>query len=162
MNQLNNIAYKIEWNEEEHYNLIEDYIWKPTNEIVSSDQLKSVVKKKSKNHEFLKLPVNPQQTSFKYLKLSKKEMTMEEVLDIIDDFYTSRTYKQGHFKIENTLDIENDPNGIVQDVRNKMEKNYDTCWITMLGPVNSFDKIEEITENNFKMYKLVFKTDYII
>lgn len=159
MHHLNNIAFKIEWDEGLHGYLVDDYFWKATNETVNSEQRNIIVKKKSKNNEFVKLPVNPQQTTFKYVKLTKKEMTMDEVLELIDDFYTTHNYKLVPFKIENTLDIENDPDGIVQQVRNQMEKNYDMCWINMLGPINNFDKIEEITQNDFKMYKLIFKND---
>lgn len=47
-------------------------------------------KTKTSDYEFIKCPVNPQQTSFKYIKLNKKMVKIREVFDLINEFYSPK------------------------------------------------------------------------
>lgn len=61
-------------------------------------------------------------------------------------------------KIENTIDIENDHDGIVQEARNKFDsKSEPNRWVEFLGPIIKFSKIIKQKESNYIVYKLVLK-----
>jgi hypothetical protein len=61
-------------------------------------------------------------------------------------------------KIENTIDIENDNDGIVQEARNKFDsKSEPNRWVELLGPIRKFSKIIKQKETKYIVYQLVLK-----
>ncbi len=114
-------------------------------------------KKTTKSFELLKCPVNPQQTSFKYLKLPKKTTTVNDVYEIIQNFYLWGTQsKICPCRLENLIDIEQDNDGIIADLIETVG-NGTECWNQALGPYTKFKEIVEETLNGFKTYRIVFE-----
>ncbi len=115
-------------------------------------------KKKTNKYEFIKCPVNPQHTSFRYLKLNKKAMTIGEVVQLIFDFYQDMGgNKLLKFKLENAIDIEEDIDGIVRSAK----ENFDTFryWTCFLGSRIKFRHITEVNEFGFKMYQIEWEQE---
>ncbi len=111
----------------------------------------------TKSFELLKCPVNPQQTSFKYLKLQKKAMVVKEVYDLIGNFYWWGTQsKISPCRLENLIDIEPDVEGIIARLIDEVG-NGTEYWAKALGPCTRFKEIVEETVNGFKTYRVVFE-----
>ena len=107
MDLFNNITFSLKYsaNELSVCYRIEDLKWKTSNgELidVDSDIINFEVRDISKKPEFLKCPVNPQQTSFKYIALPKKKIILNEVLKMIECFYC-KSYKNIPGKTEGVL-----------------------------------------------------------
>ena len=137
MNQFNNLRFTLKNYNYEHdpIQLIQD------GQIVNYQEDthgKILFKNKTADSEFIKCPVNPQQTSFKYIKLTKKSMTIDEVFKLITYFYYVGN-KFVPFNIENTLDIEDDGQGVLESIRENIHselyswsQNLSTCFRTRI------------------------------
>ena len=173
MNTLNNVRFILDSyygfndenmpNEEFEDNYLYYYLrnikFIENNQIVAFNQTHNQLnfKNKTNRFEFLKCPVNPQQTSFKYIKLNKKNMFLSDVLKLIEDFYSWASIKAHSFSIENIIDIENDDLNIVRNIRNNIEKhNTVHTWAHLLGSYRKFIGIIEGELNGFKTYQLLF------
>ena len=108
-------------------------------------------KKKTNNFEFIKYPVNPQQTHWKYFKLNKKAMKISEIQVIIENIYSTS------LKIEDIVDVPDDNN---YDTLKYIRSHIGTqcfSWVHTLGPNKKFKEIIEGSINGFKTYQLVFE-----
>lgn len=109
----------------------------------------SITKPKTKQFEFLKCPINPQQNVWSYVKLNKKSLGINDVLRQIEKFYDT------HIKIEQIIDIADDGANFVNNIRIACEKQSFT-WAHLLGANRKFAQIIEGELNGFKTYQLVF------
>lgn len=113
-------------------------------------------KNPTKSFELLKCPVNPQQTSFKYIKLQKKAMVVQDIFDSIENFYWWGTQsKIIPCRLETLIDIEPDGEGIIARLIEEVG-NGTEYWAKALGPCTKFKEIIEETTNGFKTYRVVF------
>lgn len=153
MNNLNKLRFNInnknlQWFEDGILTNIGD--WENSN-------IDTTIKEPTKKFELLKCPVNPQQTSFKYVKLPKKSLYVSEVYDIINNFYW---YVSGSApcacRLENLINVEPDNNGIIENLIKKVG-NGSGNWYEALGPCIKFKQIVEEELNGFKTWRLVFE-----
>ncbi len=153
MNTFNKIKFTV------NYELNYPIQWVENNQAVNYDDNThgaNQFKSSSKNYEFIKCPVNPQQTSFKYLKLVKKAQTVDEVYNCIWNFYSDYQYKPCPCRLENLMDIEQDNMGVISGLISKVGN---TCreWHETLGQCTIFKEMVEENINGFKVYKLIFE-----
>jgi hypothetical protein len=124
----------------------------------ANDILNSIFKKKTKDVPFVKCPVNPQQTSFQYVRLLKKQMTIRQVIECIHDFYrASKNTKTSRLYLESTMSIENDVDNVVQTCRNRFDQEYrwhGTCWAAFLGQNRRFGRMTRTQESGYTVYVL--------
>ncbi len=133
-------------------------LWIEDNQTVDFEPIKhgsTQFKGSTKNYEFIKCPVNPQQTSFRYIKLSKKSQTFNQVYDNIYMFYNDYQFKPWPCKMENLMDIEQDNTEVISSL---IAKAGNTCgeWRETLGTYTKFKEIVEETHNGYKCYRVIF------
>ena len=154
MNQFNNLRFTLK-----NGNFNQDPIkWLENGQSINyqaGTHGKIIIKNKTAYIEFIKCPVNPQQTSFKYIKLTKKPMTIDEVFILITYFYYVGN-KFAPFKIENTLDIEDDGEGILKSIREDIHSEL-YSWSSFLVNTIKFREINEIDTCGYKTYQLVLE-----
>jgi len=150
MNQFNNIRFIVPNNYTgDEYLTMQ---WNNSGNIVDFDDAthgKNGFKNKTGKYEFLMCPVNPQQTYWKYIKLNKKAMCINDIITQIENFYHSNV------KIEQIIDIPDDQAHTISYVRADFDKHGYT-WAHLLGPTRKFNQIIESNLNGFKTYQLVF------
>lgn len=154
MNQFNNLRFTLK-----NYNYEQD----PTQWIQHGQTVnyqdnthgKILFKNKTADIEFIKCPVNPQQTSFKYIKLNKKSMTIDDVYMLINYFYYVGN-KFTPFNIENTLDIEDDGQGVHKSIRENINSEL-YSWSSFLINTIKFKEIIQIETYGYKTYQLVLE-----
>ena len=154
MNQFNKLIFTLK-----NGNFNQDQIhWYQNGQTINYQEVthgKIQFKNKTSDIEFIKCPVNPQQTSFKYIKLNKKAITIDEVLKLITYFY----YVGNNFipfNIENTLEIEDDGQGILESIRKNIKSEL-YSWSSFLVNVNKFKEMIETDTCGYKTYQLVFE-----
>jgi len=156
MNQFNNLRFTLK-----NYNFNQDPIqWVHDGQTVNYQEDthgKILFKNKTAASEFIKCPVNPQQTSFKYIKLTKKSMTIDEVFKLITYFYYVGN-KFVPFKIENTLDIEDDGQGVLKSIRENIHSEL-YSWSSFLVNTIKFTEIIQIETHGYKTYQLVLEPE---
>ena len=154
MNQFNNIRFIVPANDDnpdadwEYF----DYAWNDSGNQVEFNEAthgRFQFKNKTSKYEFLMCPVNPQQTYWKYVKINKKAMDINDITSLIEHFYST------NIKIEQILDIPDDQAHTIEYVRTHCEKQSFT-WGHLLGPNRKFNQIVESKLNGFKTYQLVF------
>lgn len=154
MDKFNNLKFTLK-----NYNFNQDIIrWVENGETINYQPNihgKNIFKKKTGDIEFIKCPVNPQQTSFKYIKIHKRAMTIDEILILIFDFYYTGN-KFTPFKIENTLDIEDDNEGEHKLIRENIYSEL-YSWSSFLVNTIKFTEIIELKTHGYKTYQLVLE-----
>jgi len=154
MNQFNNLRFTLK-----NYNYEHDPIqWVQDGQTVNYQEDthgKILFKNKTADNEFIKCPVNPQQTSFKYIKLTKKPMTIDEVFKLITYFYYVGN-KFVPFNIENTLDIEDDGQEVLKSIRENIHSEL-YSWSSLLINMIKFKEIILIETHGYKTYQLVLE-----
>ncbi len=156
MNNFNNIRFMVDFCDENYDTFknkwVESGVGSDNNGIKYDPNTHGLLPFKIKTQavEFIKCPVNPQQTYYQYIKLNKKPMNVNEVLELVVNFYKAFT------KIEEIIGIPDD-NDTIRYMVHRMEKQYFN-WGQLLGDNKYFKEMIETTTNGFKTYQLVFKT----
>lgn len=117
-------------------------------------------KPKTNDFQLLKCPVNPQQTSFQYIRLMKRSMKLIDLLEKLSDFYISpgNTTRSRLF-FESVISVENDRDGVVDRLRKQMESPQGAariCWANFLGWTSRFARMYETVEHGYVTYVIQF------
>jgi hypothetical protein len=154
MIDFNNLRFTLK-----NYNYDQDPIIWSVNGQINNYQVdthgKIIFKQNTKDFEFIKCPVNPQQTSFKYIKINKRAMTIDEILRLIIYFYYVGN-KFTPFKIENTLDIEDDSEGELKIIRGNIHSEL-YSWSSFLMKTINFKELIELNTHGYKTYQLILE-----
>lgn len=154
MKEFNNLRFTLK-----NYNYDQDPVrWLANSQTINYQPNihgKNIFKKKTMDIEFIKCPVNPQQTSFKYIKIHKRVMTIDEILNLIFAFYYVGN-KFTPFKIENTLDIEDDNEGEHKLIRENIHSEL-YSWSSFLINTINFKELIELNTHGYKTYQLILE-----
>lgn len=154
MNQFNNLRFTLK-----NGNFYQDPIqWVQNGQVINYEENthgKLLFKNNTTNIEFIKCPVNPQQTSFKYIKLNKKSMTINQVYNLIIYFYYVGN-KFVPFNIANTLDIEDDEHQILNSIRMNINNEL-YSWSSFLVNTIKFKELLQTEVCGHKTYQLILE-----